>query len=140
MSEELVSYTEEDILNGLMKCGIGSLGAGSVLHRIQEEARKKMNHSHDWSDDDMISVKEIREAWARGNSTPARNSLPNFLTDISEHREHFEENSVVQDPEGNIWKLKGSPGRWFIFGSTMNVDYYTPRRPLKLLGIDARRG
>ena len=133
------SFTEEEILAGIRRGGLSWVTAGTILKNIREIAGRK-DHSHDWSDDDMISVKEIREAWARGNSTPARNSLPNFLTDISEHREHFEENSVVQDPEGNIWKLKGSPGRWFIFGSTMNVDYYTPRRPLKLLGIDARRG
>jgi hypothetical protein len=136
----MTSYTEEEIIRGIGKGGLSSVAAGTILMNIREIAGKKNDHSHDWSDDDMISVKEIREAWARGNSTPARNSLPNFLTDISEHREHFEENSVVQDPEGNIWKLKGSPGRWFIFGSTMNVDYYTPRRPLKLLGVDARRG
>lgn len=138
IGSEVTSYTEEEIC-AAMRC-IGTFDPRVLILQLGLDRIGGKSHVHDWSDEDMISVKEIREAWARGNSTPARNSLPNFLTDISEHREHFEENSVVQDPEGNIWKLQGSPDRWFIFGSTMNVDYYTPRRPLKLLGVDARRG
>ena len=125
-----MKYTEEEIREAIQLAG-HKYAAENIIGKL------KMNHSHDWSDDDMISVKEIREAWARGNSTPARNSLPNFLTDISEHREHFEHKDVVQDPEGNIWRLYRDS--WQHFGSTTTVSYGVPRRPLKLLAKDSRK-
>jgi hypothetical protein len=108
------------------------------IERVMTDLRLKSgdSHAHDWADDDTITVREITEAWNRGNSTPARNSLPNFLQDISERRENFPPNAVVEDPEGNIWRLQHT--RWQVFNSLMTVSYETPRRPLRQIGVDSR--
>ena len=97
------------------------------------------DHVHDWDDRDEVTVKELREARIRlvRRDNSSNYSTSDLLQDISEHRENFGEKSVVQDPEGNIWKLRR--GSWLIFGGGMTVGYDIPRRPLKLLGTDARR-
>lgn len=139
------SYTEEEIC-AAMRC-LGTFDPSVLILQLGLNRMSKKDHTHDWADNDMISAKEIRASWGRTFTgkdggvfaEAASSACEKFLQDISEHREHFEENSVVQDPEGNIWKLRGRT--WLIFGYGLsNASYATPRRPLKLLGVDARRG
>lgn len=133
----MTSYTEKEIRRVARELPFLAVATEELLiERLRKNT--KDNHVHDFTDTDTITVKEIREAWGRLNYRLTTAGGPEgLLLDISSHRENFGNNSVAEDPEGNIWKLKG--GRWQIFGSTMTVSYGTPRRPLRFLTTDARK-
>ena len=145
--EERVTYTEDEIRKAWKILGMTGFGASYIEVLLQAlEMNRKDNHIHDFTNDDTITVKELRETWERQfpgmyplqiPAADKQSTLNMFLRDISEHRENFPEKAVVQDPEGNIWRLHN--GKWQIFGITMTVNYHVPHRPLKLLAVDKRR-
>lgn len=138
--EERVTYTEDEIRKAWKILEMSGFGASYIEVLLQAlEMNRKDNHIHDFTDDDTITVKEIREAWTRmGNpATWTSQRADVFLKDISEHRENFPEKAVVQDPEGNIWRLR--EGKWQAFVTLYTVGYMVPHRPLELLAVDKRR-
>ena len=134
-----MSYTENEIVAAASMCGWGK----SIAQALIGELERENDHVHDFADSDTVTVREIREAWNRRRIDVPIGRCPGIqaselLKDISEHRENFCQDAVVQDPEGNIWKLRGRD--WVIFDSMMKIGYDIPRRPLTLLAVDKRRG
>jgi hypothetical protein len=128
----LVTYTEDDIRKAWKQTGLGTFSE-LWLESLITALNEKKDHVHDFADTDIITVKELREAWngrtvngmiARNNQDPEA-----LLRNISEHREPgYEIGTVVKDNTGCVY-LRLKTG-WWRFGSSMVFEFSAPKRPL----------
>jgi hypothetical protein len=105
-------------------------------HPIHEETlikELKKDHVHDWADDDVVTVQEIRETWRRWFRTPGHeHDVGCFLQDISERREpEYPPLTVWIDGNNNVWQAARTPRRWLKPGSSVEYPYDSPRKPLR---------
>ena len=129
--EERVTYTESEIWKALKAAG--HLYASC---RIMENLKEvKNDHIHDFTDDDPITVKEVREAWGRLHYKLVTAGGPGpLLRDISEHREPvYPQGSTWRDRAGLIYCRDGR--NWLRFGTQVTFADNVPLRPLKRMEI-----
>ena len=135
--EERVTYTEDEIRKAWKILEMSGFGASYIEVLLQAlEMNRKDNHIHDFTDDDTITVKEIREAWTRmGNpATWTSQRTDVFLKDISEHREPvYPQGSIWRDRVGLIYCRDGR--NWLRFGTQVPFADNVPHRPLKRMEI-----
>jgi hypothetical protein len=127
----MTSYTEEEIRKAF------SLQGNSIHYSLGEllaSLRKlKDTHVHDFTDDDTITVRELRESWERVRGPSPGTGL--LLEDISKHREpEYPAGSVWRDRNEVTW-MRVAGRKWKQFGNVMAWADNVPARPLKRMDV-----
>jgi hypothetical protein len=126
----MTSYTEDQIFAAWHRKHWMLSSAKELL----AELKKEDAHVHDFTDDDTITVKEIREAFPRTLNFPSAWTVEDLLKDISEHREpKYLVGTVWQDAHGAVY-LRGVRC-WKKFGTQVDFADNVPVRPLKRMDV-----
>lgn len=126
----MTSYTEEDIRETLRRMGWTEDSRKVLMERLKENS-----HVHDFTDDDTISVKELKDAWRRRLSLVSQDTVTDLLKDISEHREpEYPIGTVWEDAHGQVY-FRWSRTQWMKFGTQVRFADNIPARPLKRMDV-----
>ena len=138
-----MSFTEEEIRAAWRKTGLSSF-SDVWLETLFTELNRKKNRVHDFADTDIITVKELREAWNRAYPTafPLRGAdFTVLLKNISEHREpEYPYASTWMDDNGVVWHRTMDDGggkvhMWLRMGYPGKFSDSQPKRPLKRMDV-----
>jgi hypothetical protein len=92
-------------------------------------------HEHDFTDTDMITVREFRAALKRMTDAGGWDA-ERFLRDISEHREpDYPVRTVWKDADGVLWYRVSSAGWCRLIQGSPIVPDSMPKRPLRRMDV-----
>ena len=135
-----MKYAENEIRSAMreLKVFFAPAEAGLLMNKLKEN---KIDHVHDFTDTDTITVQEIRAAFKRilpndccqrcGSKFHAGDIPADYLLkDISEHREpDYPSGSIWKDADGWVWQRLSSR-TWWRMASDTTFRNDAPVRPL----------
>jgi len=132
-----MTYSEDDIIRGLSRAGVGSITAGTYLASIRQNAMKK-EEAPVWADSDTVTVKELLEAEGRlkPQGFPSTVfSLNRILQEVSASREpEYPAGTVWKDASEIVW-MRAEGEMWLRMGWSGSYSHTYPKRPLKKMDV-----